>query len=181
MASATTAAQLATIASTSRTRSQPEAARPLTSTATVNATARQRTVVKAIRRPVGQRWSMPLRLPERACDHETLDLVRALVDLRDLGVAHVAFDRVLVDVAVAAEHLDGLDRHVHRGVRREQLGHGRVLAGVRLVAVDLGARAVEQLARGGGARLHVGELELDALELRDRLPELAALVGVGDG
>ena len=102
-----------------------------------------------------------------------LDLVRALVDLRDLGVAHVALDGVLADVAVAAEHLDRLDRDGHRGVGGEQLGHRGVLAAVGLVAVDLRARLVEQLAGGGRARLHVGELELDPLELVDRLAELA--------
>src|SRR3954451_2041635 len=116
MASETTAPQVITIASTSSTRSQPGAAMPCMSTATVSATARHSTVVNAIRRPVGQRWSMPLRLPEGPRDHEALDLVGALVDLRDLGVAHVALDRVLGHVAVAAEYLHGLDGHRHRGV-----------------------------------------------------------------
>src|SRR5438045_423244 len=40
-----------------------------------------------------------------ACDDEPLDLLRALVDLRDLRVAHEALDGVLLDVAVAAEDL----------------------------------------------------------------------------
>src|SRR4051794_41617739 len=44
--------------------------------------------------------------PHRAGDHEPLDLVRALVDLRDLRVAHHPLDRILVHVAVAAEDLD---------------------------------------------------------------------------
>ncbi len=43
------------------------------------------------------------------------------------------------------------------------------------------AGLVQQLAGGGGADFHVGELELDRLELVDRLAELAALAGVGDG
>src|SRR4029077_19362940 len=43
------------------------------------------------------------------------------------------------------------------------------------------ARLVEQLARRGGVRFHVRELELDALELVDRLAELAALLGVAEG
>ena len=46
----------------------------------------------------------------RACDHEALDLARALVDLGDLGVAVVALDRELLRVAVAAEDLDRLAR-----------------------------------------------------------------------
>src|SRR5215217_1137713 len=65
-------------------------------------------------------------------DDEFLDLVRALVDLRDLRVPHVALDRVLGDVAVAAEDLHGLDRDRHGGVGGEELGHRGVLAAVRL-------------------------------------------------
>src|SRR4051794_12899943 len=130
MSNAMAAPHVTTIASTSSTRSQPEAAMPCMTTATVSATARQSTVVKAIRRPVGQRWSMVLRLPERPRDHEALDLIGPLVDLRDLRVAHVALDRILGHVAVAAEDLDGLDGHRHRRVGREQLGHRRVLAAV---------------------------------------------------
>src|SRR5947208_4011952 len=48
-----------------------------------------------------------------AGDHEALDLLRALVDLRDLRVAHEALGRILLDVAVAAEDLHGLGRGVH--------------------------------------------------------------------
>src|SRR5437588_5315120 len=118
---------------------------------------------------------------ERTCNHEALDLVRALVDLRDLGVAQEPLDRVLLHVAVAAEHLDGLHGHAHRRVRAEQLGHRGVLAHVAIAAVHLRAGLVEQLAAGRALRLHVGELELDRLEGRDRLAELAALLGVGGG
>src|SRR3954471_20094354 len=116
MISAAMEAHTATIERTSSARNQPRFDRPCRSVAIVMATARQSAVVKAIRRPVGQRESMTFRLPEGPCDHDSLDLVGALVDLRDLGVAHVALDRVLVDEAVAAEHLDGLDAHPHRRV-----------------------------------------------------------------
>src|SRR5207249_3955564 len=40
---------------------------------------------------------------ELASDHHALDLVGALVDLRDLGVAHHPLERVVAAVAVAAE------------------------------------------------------------------------------
>src|SRR5260370_23450331 len=48
-------------------------------------------------------------------DHHALDLVGALVDLGDLGIAHHALDWVVVDVAVPAEQLYrvGGDRHRH--------------------------------------------------------------------
>src|SRR5277367_5591206 len=41
------------------------------------------------------------------------------------------------------------------------------------------ARLVQQLPSGGGLNFHFRELELDRLELVDRLPELPALAGVG--
>jgi hypothetical protein len=44
-----------------------------------------------------------------AADHDALDLVRAFVDLGDLGVSHHSLDGVVVDVPVAAEHRDGRD------------------------------------------------------------------------
>src|SRR3984957_6049802 len=94
---------------------------------------------------------------QRAGDDETLDLVGALVYLGDLGISHHALDWVLLDVTVAAQHLHGLDGDGH------------------------GAGLVQQLTRGGGACFHVGELELDSLELIDGLAELAALAGVADG
>src|SRR5690349_13046613 len=74
-------------------------------------------------------------VPEQApCDHQALDLRRALVDLHHARVAVVALDRVLLHVAVPAVHLDGLVRHPRRGLGGVELGHARgpdeVLAGV---------------------------------------------------
>ena len=53
--------------------------------------------------------------------HHALDLVGALVDLGDLGVAHHPLDRVVADVAVAAEQLDGVGGDLHRHVGCEAL------------------------------------------------------------
>src|SRR5262245_65998789 len=50
-----------------------------------------------------------------AGDDEPLDLVGALEDLGHLGLPHVALDREVAGVAVAAEHLDGAGRAPHRG------------------------------------------------------------------
>ena len=47
-------------------------------------------------------------LGDGTADHQPLDLVGTLVDLRDLGVAHVLFDRIVLAVAVAAEQLHGV-------------------------------------------------------------------------
>src|SRR6476646_7260523 len=134
-------------------------------------------------------WPIPLWKIEcrgsahGAGDHHALDLVRALVDLGDLGVAHHPRARVLVDVAVTAENLDRLDRHLHRVVGGEELGHRGPLAegGGALGLVGHRAGFVEELAGGSGAGLHVGELELDRLQLVDRLAEGDPLGGVAVG
>ena len=61
-------------------------------------------------------------LGEGAADHHPLDLVGALEDLHHLGLAHVALDREVAGVAVAAEHLHGVGGHLHRVVGGDQLG-----------------------------------------------------------
>src|SRR3954468_9634214 len=88
-----------------------------------------------------------------AGDHDALDLVGSLVDLRDLRVAHHALHRVLGHVSVPPEHLDGLDGHLHRDIRGEQLRHRGVDRKLRVGAVGHGARLVEQLARCSRLRL----------------------------
>src|ERR1700733_8962514 len=109
------------------------------------------------RRMVGGSDCMCLELPHRPRDDQSLDLVRAFVDLGDLGVAHHALDRILLDVSVSAEDLDGLDGHPHGDVRAEQLGHRRVLAQVGIAAIHLGARLIQELTRRRALGLHVGQ------------------------
>src|SRR5439155_27015457 len=60
-----------------------------------------------------------------ARDHELLDLRGALVDLRDLRVAEVTLDLVLLDEPVTAVHLDRAGRDLQGGLGREELGHRR--------------------------------------------------------
>src|SRR4051812_8814119 len=64
----------------------------------------------------------PARQQRLARDDEPLDLRRALVELHDLRVAHELLDLVLLDEAVAAEHLHGVRRDLHRSVGGEALG-----------------------------------------------------------
>ena len=104
--------------------------------------------------------------------HQPLDLVGALVDLRDLGVAHHPLDGVLVDVAVAAQHLDGVGGHLHGRVAGEELGERGEMGDLGRVVVDQLRGVVDHRPGGGGLRLHVGDHELDRLELGDRLAEL---------
>src|SRR5215468_2516134 len=122
-------------------------------------------------------------LPDHlAGDHEALDLVRALVDLRDLRVAHHALDGVLLDVAVPAEDLHRVRRHRHCDVAAEELRHRRELRQLGPVdaVVDHLAAAVEKAARRLAARLHVGEHAGDELVAADGLAERLASLRVLD-
>ena len=112
-------------------------------------------------------------------DDQALDLARALVDLQELGVAHQLLDRVVPDVAVAAEDLDRVDGRLHGAVRAVDLGvagHDRIAdAGVQVP----GGLLVEQ-ARGFDADGHVREHGLHHLVLGDGDAEGLAILGVGD-
>ena len=114
-------------------------------------------------------------------DHEPLDLRGALVDLEQLRVAHELLDRVLLDVAVAAEHLDGVGRDLHRRVGGEALRERRVER--RLPPVPV-VEHPGRLPRQEPCRLdlgrHVGDQEVDALVHGDRHVEGDALLGVID-
>ena len=65
---------------------------------------------------------LTIALQELPGHDEALDLVGALVDRGDLGVAHHPLDRVVLDVAVATEQLDRVGGDLHGGVRGEALG-----------------------------------------------------------
>src|SRR6185503_19719580 len=112
-------------------------------------------------------------------DH-ALDLVRTLVDLGDLGVAHEALHRELAGVAVAAEDLDRVGGDLHGGVGGQALGRRGLERGAGDPVIDEARGVVHHQARGVHRHRHVREHELDALELGDRLVERAALLGVGD-
>src|SRR5947209_2352151 len=77
------------------------------------------------RRPDSNPYKRPTSATaeEIASDDHALDLVGALVDLRDLGIPHEALHRVLARVAVAAEDLDRVSGNAHGGVAGVTLGH----------------------------------------------------------
>src|SRR3954447_18296560 len=137
----TTAATAPTTASVSSAFTVGSGLQPANATTAVSPMHSATAAAKRIRRTGGATPSAP----HRAGDHEALDLVRALVDLGDLRVAHHPLDGVLVDVAVSAKHLDGLDGHAHRVVGRDELGHRRVLGELGVAAIGQRARLVEQL------------------------------------
>ena len=96
-------------------------------------------------------------------------------------IAHDLLDAVVGEIAVAAEQLQRVVRHLEGGVGDEPLGHGAVLAWrpARL-PVELPGRLVEEDPRRLQLGLHVGEPELQRLEAVQRVPEGAALGGVGE-
>src|SRR5436309_857568 len=58
-----------------------------------------------------------------SCNYDALDLRRAFIDLRNLCIAEVSLDRIILHVAVTAEDLHRLIRAEHRSLACEQLGH----------------------------------------------------------
>src|SRR5213078_5210371 len=107
-------------------------------------------VLRRDRRPSG---GFGKQLPP---DQPAADLGSSRADLVELRVAPQAPGRVIVDVAVAAETLDGLARHPGRFFGGVENRPGRVLArGFAAIAgladrIHIGAAGVER-------RVHVGE------------------------
>src|SRR5829696_6916215 len=114
------------------------------------------------------------------CDHEPLNLRGPLVDLEQLGVAHELLDRILLDVAVAAEDLDCVGGHLHRRVRGEALRERR-LQRRALALVEEPRRLPDQQPRGLDLGGHVGDEEVDPLVHGDRLAKLHTLLRVHHG
>src|SRR5258705_4342543 len=112
-------------------------------------------------------------------DHQALDLRSALVDLEQLRIAHQLLDRVLLDVAVAAEDLDGIGRDLHRRVGCEALRVRRLQRRALALVEQPRGLPGEQPRRLDLGR-HVGDEEVDALVDRDRLAELDSLARVLD-
>ena len=84
---------------------------------------------------------------------------------------------IVVDVAVAAQRLDRLQRHPRCLLRRVEDRAGGVLAR-RLAAIARLRHRIHVRLRRVHRGVHVGELALHELELADRLAELLAFVHV---
>ncbi len=77
--------------------------------------------------------------------------------------------------------MDGVDRDLHGDVRGEALGGGALEGEVLVAAFRGGGGLVGEGAGGLDLHGHVGEHELDALEVGDRLAELLAFLDVALG
>src|ERR1700727_2756892 len=119
---------------------------------------------------VGEEKASPRLLENLAADQHAADFAGAGADLVELCVAQQPPGRIVVDVAVAAEALDGFERHPGRAFGGVKDGAGGVLArGLAAIAgfgdgIDVGLRRIQR-------HIHVGELGLHHLEAADRLPD----------
>src|SRR3954471_19906102 len=114
---------------------------------------------------------------ERARYDHLLYLIRPLADREDLRVAVEAADRVLLDVAVAAMDLHRLVGRLDGQPSGLQLRLRRHEAEVAPLILEPCRLVGEQTSRLD-LRGQVGELRLDRLEARDRLPERAPFLRV---
>src|SRR5215470_17733855 len=108
-------------------------------------------------------------------DQHAANFARPGADLVELGVAQQPAGGEIVDVAVAAEALDCLQRHEGRPFGGVENSAGGIFAGD--AAVVAGARHRVDIGLGGvGGHIHVGDLSLYELEFSDRLAELLAFM-----
>src|SRR5215204_313317 len=127
---------------------------------------------------------MPL-VPRLLADNQLrnrlqLHVGRAFVDGADLRVSPELFDGVVLDEAVAAVKLDGFGGDTLGDARRVELGHRRLLdEGEAGVLHPRGV--VDHQPRRLKLGRHLGQLELDALELVDGLLELRPLPRIAQG
>src|SRR3954468_3141009 len=106
-------------------------------------------------------------LEQLTADQHAPDFAGAGADLVKLGVTQQPTGRVFVDVAVAAQKLDRVERHLGRGLGGEQDGTGRVLAR-GLAAVAGAGDGVDIRAAGVQTGVDISQLALDELELPNR-------------
>src|SRR5512134_3783907 len=88
-------------------------------------------------------------LEQLTADQHAADFAGAGADFVKLGVAQQPTGRIFVDVAVAAQKLDRVERHLGSGLGGEQDGAGSILArGLAAVAgagdsIDIGAAGIQ--------------------------------------
>ena len=110
-------------------------------------------------------------------DDHPLDLVSALVDGGDLGVAVGALHLHTLEEAGAAVDLHGVVGDLQRDVRGVHLRHGGLHAVRRVLLLQL-RRGVDEEPGAAQLGCHICQLEGDALLGRDGLAELDALLGI---
>src|SRR3984957_8871460 len=128
--------------------------------------------------PTIRRTSEPAAGYQLRGDHVALDLVGALTDDHQRGIAEIPLDVVFGGIPVAAVDAHGVERDLHRHLRGEQLGHPGLHVAALAAVVTLGG-ITGQLAGCGQLGRHVGQIVTDRLVLPNRLTEALALLRVG--
>src|SRR5262245_11810355 len=118
-------------------------------------------------------------LEQRFRDRLQLHVARPLIDRADLRVAVELLDRVLPAVAISSKKLYANRADLVCHLAAEELGHGGFL-GERLARVLEPRRVVYHKTSGGELCGSLGDLELDSLELSERLAELFPLLDVAE-
>jgi len=95
-------------------------------------------------------------------------------------IAPEAFDRVILEITVAAEQLERVVDDIRTAIGCESFGHGGKAALVRGIGGNLAGREIEQRARRLQLGRHVRQHELGVLEICNRLAELLTFLGVFD-
>src|ERR1700733_6875655 len=117
-------------------------------------------------------------LKELAPDQHAADFARPRTDLVKFGIAQQTAGGVIIDIAIAAQGLDGIERAASGALAGKKNAPGRIkargappVAGPR-DAVHVGTRGVQR-------RIQIRKLCLDQLEAADRRAKLLALAHVG--
>ena len=101
------------------------------------------------------------------------------VDLSDLSVAHVAFNRVFASEAIAAEYLDSIGGDLHSYVRSVFLSDSCVYGvGFNVGLSHFPSCFVDSEASRFDFEFHVSEHEADSLEFSDRFAELCTFFSI---
>src|SRR5215831_19581272 len=111
--------------------------------------------------------SLPQYFPS---DDEALDFAGPFTDRAQFNVPVEFFGRIIFDKPVAAVNLDTFVGHPHGDFSGIKLGHRRLCRG-RHALVLHPCSAMSEETRGINFGGHIGEFELDRLEIGDRPSE----------
>ena len=103
-----------------------------------------------------------------------------LIDLRDLGVAHHPLDREVLDISGPTQQLDRVRRHLHRDIGGEALRRRPKNDRSRSPRSDFAAATYTSCRAASSSIAMSASMNCNPLKLRDRLPELLALLDIGD-
>src|SRR5689334_18982020 len=114
---------------------------------------------------------------ELSCNYDALNFRRPFVNLGDLRIAKITLDGIVLHISISAEDLNSLVGAEHRRLARHELRHRACLFHVRATVARIRSEMQQRAARAHSKR-HVGELELNRLEISERRVKLPTLGGV---